>query len=164
MLSIYYTKYNLILIDGNQYFREAFQCFLSLVYNLSIFKKDEHNNITIPTTEESVQLLTGCLNNYLNIYITECKKFIKQKKIYCNTVLYFSLNTIEKNQEIFNYIDKQYILKYINKYINNLKKKKINFYIHKLNETINFSENFQEILNVSGKTVEILNIINFKLS
>jgi len=164
MLSNYYAKYNLILIDGNQFFRDAFSCFLAAVYNLSIYNKNVNNSITIPTNNDTTNLLTNCLNYSLGTYLKENKNYLKKNKIFANIVFCFTLNTIKENQEIFEYISENIINKHINKYIQSLKRKKINFHIHTHSKPITFTKSFNCIVVPTGEIIETLNIINFKLS
>lgn len=164
MCGKYFPRYSILLIDGKNIFTGAFECFLEKIYNLSLFKKTD-NDLSIPSTEETSSIMMMCLDYSLAEAIKLSNKYIKDNKIFCNTVVYFNLDYLESNLEIFNYTDKATIFKLINKFIKLSKKKKINFYADKIQSFILFKEeNITIEYVITAKIKETLNIINFNLS
>lgn len=162
MKSNLYPKYNILLIDGSTFFDEAFTCFLDHIYSLNLHTTNLDQEIYITPSADVIDILHSCLL-HIHTDIKESKKFINTHKIYCNIVLYFNLQDLEQTQEIFKYFNKTFIFKHINVFLKSLNKKKINYYICKNNEKINFTSNFSTIITTTGKIQETLNIINFNL-
>lgn len=160
----YFPRYNILLIDGKDIFAAAFECFLERIYSLSLYLKKD-NDISIPSTEETKNILILCLNLAIDTAIKQARKYIKDSKVFCNIVVYFNLNYLESNLEIFNYTNKESVFKIVNNFIKHCKKRKINFFIDKIQNSIEFALAKIDIdNNPSAKIKETLNIINFNLS
>lgn len=159
----YFPRYNLLLIEGKSIFINAFECFLEKIYILNLYQKQD-NVITISPSAEIFNLLYGCFVSSVEELAIKTKNFVKNTNKYCSTVIYFNLQHIDSNLEIFNYLDKNSIYKTINKFIKNCKKKKINFFIDKINSSINFtSSGIVTETHINSKLKDTLNIISFNL-
>jgi hypothetical protein len=144
---IYYPKFNLILINGNDIFIDAFICFLDTIYISSS-----------SNTKETKNILNGCLYRYfLNAQHTTSQACNN----YNNIIFYFNLSLDNVNIEIFKYINRDKFINLIKQFI--LKNKNI-FNFYKSNKIIQFNNNLKPKVRITGEEQEILNTINKKLA
>ena len=144
---IYYPKYNIILINGNDIFIDAFICFLDKIYITSS-----------SSIKETKIILNNCLYSYFLNVLNNTSLSCKQYK---NIVFYYNLNIQDVNIEIFKYICKEKFIHIIKQFI--LKNKNM-FLFYRSNKNINFNINLIPKIKITGEEQEILNAINKKLA
>jgi hypothetical protein len=144
---IYYPKYNIVLINSNDIFINAFVCFLDNIY------------VTSPANiKETKILLNNCLYTYfLNILQNTSSSYSQ----YNNIVFYYNLNLQYVNIEIFKYICKDKFINIIKQFIT---KNKNIFLFFKNNKNLNFNNSLIPKVKITGEEQEILNAINKKLA
>lgn len=143
---IYYPKYNVVLINSNNIFIDAFVCFLDSIYT------------TPPDNlKETKILLNSCLYTY---FLKILKSTSASYTQYINVVFYYNINFQDVNIEIFKYINKNKFFNIINNFI--LKNKNI-FLFYKNNKKLSFNNGLISKITITGEEQEILNVINKKL-
>jgi hypothetical protein len=144
---IYYPKYNIILINSNNIFSEAFVCFLDNIYN-----------IPYVTPKETKIILNDCLYTY---FFDILKNISVSHKQYNNVVFFYNFTMQDYNADIFKYICKDKFTSIIKQFI---LKNKNTFNFFKNNKNIHFNTCLKPRVKITGEELEILNAINKKLT